>query len=161
MLFMLYLEMRRICGIQYVGQTSRFLKLDLLSTIIVSKSLAKLILFDGHFKKSQLYVYSTCGNDFIRHPLGFNDNIIHEVYISRLPFFDKFSLLNIRKRNKRSHGIRKNVNLKRKNRHVLSFSDLSMTIKQSGRHMTLSRLLKLSISSLRNFDIEAKSSLTL
>ena len=35
-----------------------------------------------------------------------------------------FSLLDIRKRRKRSRGIRKNVNLKRQNRHVLSPSDL-------------------------------------
>ena len=33
------------------------------------------------------------------HPLGFNDNIYHEGNISRLPDFDVFSLLDIRKRN--------------------------------------------------------------
>ena len=38
------------------------------------------------------------------HPLGFNDNIYHEGNISRLPDFDVFSLLDIRKRNNRSHG---------------------------------------------------------
>ena len=47
------------------------------------------------------------------------------------------------------------VNLKRKNRHALTFSDLSITLKQSGRHMALSRLVTLSISSLCKFDIEA------
>ena len=41
------------------------------------------------------------------HPLGFNDNIYHEGNISRLPDFDVFSLLDIRKRNNRSHGKRK------------------------------------------------------
>ena len=58
-----------------------------------------------------------------------------------------FSLLDIRKRKKRSHGKRKNGNLKCKNKHVLTVSDLSIT---SGRHMALSRLVTLSISSLRN-----------
>ena len=38
------------------------------------------------------------------HLLGFNDNIYHEGNISRLPEFDVFSLLDIRKSNKRSHG---------------------------------------------------------
>ena len=52
------------------------------------------------------------------HPLGFNDNIYHEGNISRLPDFDVFSLLDIRKRNNQSHGNRKNGNLKRKNKHV-------------------------------------------
>ena len=106
----------------YVGQTSRFLTLDLPSTIIVSKSLAKLILFFIDISKNTNHYPS-----------------FHEVNISRLPVFVNFSLLNIRLRNKRSHGILTNVNLKRKNRHVLSFSDLSMTLNQSGLHMALSR----------------------
>ena len=38
---------------------------------------------------------------------------------------------------------------------VLTLSDLSFTLKHSGRHMALSRLFTLSISSLRNLDIEA------
>ena len=42
------------------------------------------------------------------HPLGFNDDIYHEGNISRLPKFDVFlSLLDIGKRNRRSHGRRK------------------------------------------------------
>ena len=45
--------------------------------------------------------------------------------------------------------------LKRKNKHVLTLSDLSIILKQSGRHMALSRLVTLSVSSLRNLDIEA------
>ena len=45
--------------------------------------------------------------------------------------------------------------LKRKNKHVLTLSELSFTLKHSGRHMALSRLVTLSISSLRNLDIEA------
>ena len=66
-----------------------------------------------------------------------------------------FSLLDISKRNNRSHGKRKNGNLKRKNKHVLTLSELSIILKHSGRHMALSRLVTLSISSLRNLDIEA------
>ena len=66
-----------------------------------------------------------------------------------------FSLLDIRKSNKRSQGKRKNENLKCKNIHVLTLSDLSITLIHSGRHMALSRLDTLSISSLHNLDIEA------
>ena len=66
-----------------------------------------------------------------------------------------FSLLDIHKRNNRSHGKRKNGNLKRKNKHVLTLLELSIILKHSGRHMALSRLVTLSISSLRNLDIEA------
>ena len=42
-----------------------------------------------------------------------------------------------------------------KNKHVLVFSELSIILNYSGRHMALSRLVTLSISSLRNLDIEA------
>ena len=42
-----------------------------------------------------------------------------------------FSLLDIRKCNKRSHGKRKKRNLKRRNRHSLTFSDLS---KKEGKY---------------------------
>ena len=63
--------------------------------------------------------------------------------------------LDIHKRNNRSYGKRKNGNLKRKNKHVLTLSELSIILKHSGRHMALSRLVTLSISSLRNLDIEA------
>ena len=49
----------------------------------------------------------------------------------------------------------KNGNLKRKNKQVLTLSDLSITLKHSGRHMALSRLFTLSISSIRNLIIEA------
>ena len=48
-------------------------------------------------------------------PLGFNDNIYHEGNISKMPDFDVFSLLEIRKSKSRSHGIRKKRNGKRKN----------------------------------------------
>ena len=62
------------------------------------------------------------------HPLCFNDNIYHEGNISRLPDFDVFSLLDIRKRNNPSHGKCKNGNLKRKNKHVLALSELSIIL---------------------------------
>ena len=64
------------------------------------------------------------------------------------------SLLDIRKRNMRSHRRREKRNFKHKTIHVLTLSDLSITLKHSGRHMTLSRLVTLSISSLHNLDIE-------
>ena len=65
-----------------------------------------------------------------QHPLGFNDNIYHVGNISRLPDFDVFSLLD--KRNNRYHGKQKNGNLKRKNKHVLTLSELSIVLKHSG-----------------------------
>ena len=40
-------------------------------------------------------------------PLGFNDNIYHEGTISKMPDFDMFSRLEVRKHISRSHGIRK------------------------------------------------------
>ena len=51
-------------------------------------------------------------------PLRFNDNINHEGNISKMHDFDVFSLLEIRKRKSRSHGIRKKGNGKRKKRAV-------------------------------------------
>ena len=79
------------------------------------------------------------------HPLGFNDDIYHEGNISRLPDFDVFSLLDIRKRNNRSHGKRKNGNIKRNNKHVLTLSELFFILKHSGQHMALSLIVTLSI----------------
>ena len=49
--------------------------------------------------------------------------------------------------------VRTNGNLKRKNKHVLTLLELSIIFKHSGRHMALSRLVTLSISSLGNLDI--------
>ena len=43
-------------------------------------------------------------------PLGFNDNIFQEGNISRMPDFDVFSLLEIRKRKRRSHCKRQKGN---------------------------------------------------
>ena len=45
------------------------------------------------------------------HLLGFNDKIYHEGNISRLPEFDVFSLLDIHKSNKRSHGKPKKIGI--------------------------------------------------
>ena len=47
-------------------------------------------------------------------PVGFNENIYQEGNISKMPDFDVFSLLEIRKRKRRSHGKRQKGNDKRK-----------------------------------------------
>ena len=92
-------------------------------------------------------------------PLGFNDNIYHEGNISKMPDFDRFSLLEIRKRKSRSHGIRKKGNGKRKKRAVkrsnTSLKDLSKVLEDHGRHSMLSFLNSLPISVLRILDTEA------
>ena len=89
-------------------------------------------------------------------PLGFNDNICHEGNISKMPNFDVFSLLEIRKRKSRSHGIRKKGNGKRKKRAVkrpnTSLKDLSKVLEDHGRHSMLSLLSSLPISVLRILD---------
>ena len=78
-------------------------------------------------------------------PLGFNDNIYHEGNISKMPDFDVFSLLDIKKRKRRSHGKHKNGSFKRKHETVLTLSELNKLLKISS----------LSISSLRKLDEEA------
>ena len=88
-------------------------------------------------------------------PLGFNDNIYHEGNISKMPDFEFFSLLDIKKRNNRSHGKRKNGNFKRKHKTILSLFDLNILL-NSGRQQMISKLPSLSISSLRKLDDEAK-----
>ena len=92
-------------------------------------------------------------------PLGFNDNIYHEGNISKMPDFDVFSLMEIRKRKSRSHGIRKRGNSKRKKRAVrrsnTSLKDLSKVLEDHGRHSMLSFLSSLPISVLRILDTEA------
>ena len=90
-------------------------------------------------------------------PLGFNDNIFHEGNISKMPNFDVFSLLEIRKRKSRSHGIRKTGNGKWKQRAVkrsnTSLKDFSKVLED--RHSMLSFLSSLPISVLRILDTEA------
>ena len=92
-------------------------------------------------------------------PLGLNDNIYHEGNISKMPYFDVFSLLEIRKRKSRSHGIRKKGNGKRKKRAVkrsnTSLKDLSKVLEDHGRHSMLSFLSSLPISVLRILGTEA------
>ena len=70
-------------------------------------------------------------------PLGINDNIYHEGNISKMPDFDVFSLLEIRKRKSRSHGISRKGNGKRKRRAVkrlnTSLKDLSKVLEDHGR----------------------------
>ena len=67
--------------------------------------------------------------------------------------------MDIRTRNQQSHGKRKNRNLRLRYRHSLTLSDLSIILKHSGRHIALSRLITLNISSHRILDIGAKNSL--
>lgn len=88
-------------------------------------------------------------------PLGLNDNIYKEGNISRNPTIDIFSICSIRKRKSRSHGKRKNGNIKRKNRLYLNVKDFDIIKKQSGKHTMLSRLSALPLSSLVKLDKEA------
>ena len=55
-----------------------------------------------------------------------SSNIYHQGNISKMPDFDVFSLLDIRRRNRRSRGKRKNGNLKlkHKNKTFWTLTDL-------------------------------------
>ena len=92
-------------------------------------------------------------------PLGFNDNIYHEGNISKMPDFDVFSVLECKKRKSRSHGKRKNGNIKRKicteKRLNTSLKYLSSALTNHGRHGLFSFLSSLPISVLRNLELEA------
>ena len=88
-------------------------------------------------------------------PLGLNDNIYQTGNISKDPTINIFSILSIRKRKSRSHGIRKNGNVKRKSRQTMSILDLHTIRLTSGQHIMLSRLSSLSISALREIDEQA------
>ena len=92
-------------------------------------------------------------------PLGFNDNIYQEGNISKMPDFDVFSLLEIRKRKRRSHGKRQKGNDKHKRcaaqKSGTSLNNLSPKLREHGRHAMLSFLSSLPISVLRILDIEA------
>ena len=76
-----------------------------------------------------------------------------------MPDFDVFSLLEIRKRKSRSHGIRKKGNGRRKKRAVkrsnTSLKDLSKVLEDHGRHSMLYFLSSLPISVLRILDTQA------
>ena len=73
-----------------------------------------------------------------------------------MPDFDVLSILDIRRRNRRSHGKRKNSNLKRKHKTKTfwTLADL-WKIQKSRRHQMLSKLSSLIIASLRKLDEEA------
>ena len=75
--------------------------------------------------------------------------------ISKEPNIDIFTLFSIRKRKARSHGVRKNGNVKRKSRKFVSIGDLHNIRVQSGKHTMLSRLTCLSLASLRDIDEKA------
>ena len=92
-------------------------------------------------------------------PLGFNDTIYQEGNISKMPDFDVFSLLEIRKRKRRSHGKRQKGNDKRKRcaaqKSGNSLNNLSSKLREHGRHAMLSFLSSLPIPVLCILDIEA------
>ena len=93
------------------------------------------------------------------YPLGLNDNIYQEGNISKMPDFDVFSLLEIRKRKRISHGKRQKGNDKRKRCAVqksgTSLYNLSSKVREHGRHAMLSFLSPLPIPVVRILDIEA------
>ena len=82
--------------------------------------------------------------------LGFKDNISPGKHF-KMPDLDVFSLLDIRRRKRRSRGKRKNGNLKRKhkNKTFWTLTDLWKILK-SGRHQMLSKLSSLSMKELIN-----------
>ena len=90
-------------------------------------------------------------------PLGFNANIYQEGNISKMPDFDVFSFLEIRKRKHRSHGKRQKGNDKRCAAQKLgtSLNYLSSKLRERGRHAMLSFLSSLPIPVLCILDIEA------
>ena len=92
-------------------------------------------------------------------PIGYNDNIYQEGSISKMPEFDVFSLLEIRKRKRRSDGKRQKGNDKRKRcaaqKVSTSLNNLSSKLREHGRHAMLSFLSSLPIPVLRILDIRA------
>lgn len=89
------------------------------------------------------------------YPLGLNDNIYREGNISKNPGIDVFNIMSITKRKRRSHGCRKNHNIKRKSQCHLSLAELYDVYNRSGRHKLLSKITNLSISSIQKLDEEA------
>ena len=85
-------------------------------------------------------------------PLGFKDNIYHEVNISKMPGFDVFSLLEFRKRKSRSHGKRQQGNAKRTRCAVQKsntcLNDSSTMLREHGQHAMFSFLSSLRIPAL-------------
>ena len=88
-------------------------------------------------------------------PFGLNDNIYQTGNISKEPNIDVFTIFSIRKRKSRSHGIRKNGNIKRKYRLKMTVLDLHTLRITSGKHAMLSKLSSLSIATLKEIDEQA------
>jgi hypothetical protein len=115
---------------------------------------------DGTSKSFKMQARFMAELDWIKrlqtpYPLGLNDSIYQQGNISNNPDIDIFSILSLRKRKRRSHGQRKNHNIKRRSRISLSVLELHKIFKSSGRHSLLSRLTTLSVSSLKKLDDEA------
>ena len=88
-------------------------------------------------------------------PLGLNDNIYQCGNISKDPSIDIFKIFSIRKRKTRSHGKRKNGNIKRRSRVRMSISHLNNVRLSLGKHKMLSLLSSLSLTSLKEIDDQA------
>ena len=176
------------CGIQYVGQTSKKLKVRFSqhSCSIKNNQKYKTYLYQ-HFRNTghtlrdvviqpvEKVIYddnsSVCVKNSIRHirelewikqlqtpfPLGLNDNIYQKFNISRNPDMDVFTILNIRKRKSRSHGARKNRNIKRFFKRNIDLVTLDSLLKSSGRHRMLSLLSSLSLRDLKKVADQADS----
>ena len=71
-----------------------------------------------------------------------------------MPDSDVFSLLDIKKDERRSHGKRNNGNFRRKHKIIFNLAEFNKLLK-SGRHQMLSKLSSLSNSSLRRLHEEA------
>ena len=174
------------CGIQYVGQTGRPLKVRFREHSYkvrnskkfknflynhfrttghtvndVSLQPLEYIAFDSTASKSyKIQARHNAELKWIRnlqtpYPLGLNDNIYREGNISKNPDIDVFSIMAITKRKRRSHGRRKNHNVRRKSHFHISIAELHAIYKRSGRHKLLSKITNLSTSSLRKLDEEA------
>ena len=92
--------------------------------------------------------------------IAYNSKLYYqEGNISKMPDFDVFFLLEIRKRKRRSHGKRQKGNDKRKRcaaqKSGTSLNNLSSKLREHGRHAMLSFLSSLPIPVLRILDIEA------
>ena len=83
----------------------------------------------------------------------------NKIQASKMPDFDVFSLLEIRKRKRRSHGKRQKGNDKRKRcaaqKSGTSLNNLSSKLREHGQHEMLSFLSSLPIPVLCILDIEA------
>ena len=92
-------------------------------------------------------------------PLGFNDNIYGEGYISKMPDFDVFLFWNVKNVKVDLMVNVKNGNIKRKicteKRLNTSLKDLSLALTNHGQHGLFSFLSSLPISVLHNLELEA------